>query len=355
VTGAEKNDFVAEAEEEDPESSNYRVMPEEPEAAAACLQIPSKAKLIGGKQICFLGLMSGGHECKFVEEAGSIFAIPHEEEYFDNFSSADLITVCGDLTLKSFVVSWCLAQKLEQEDKEVKDSSAAAVASLQTRVADLEKLLDAEQDRSQRLQQEKENGVKTSQAALESLRTDVERLASAKEDLSVQLRNKDAELADTKNEASRLKGVLERYQTQHIQSAEVLRSKVLELLAQCNLDALPTAFPQCTIGSFYECVSACFDLVAMNTKIFGELGAAVGVRTLAYSMCSLVPADRPSSEKTVSKSDVRRLTKDDYGWPSDAELDVSKLPVLAKNLSKNFMNTFFAERGPALPSMNLFT
>jgi hypothetical protein len=93
----------------------------------------------------------------------------------------------------------------------------------------------------------------------------------------------------------------------------------------------------------------------MNTKIFGELGAAVGVRTLAYSMCSLVPADRPSSEKTVSKSDVRRLTKDDYGWPSDAELDVSKLPVLAKNLSKNFMNTFFAERGPALPSMNLFT
>jgi hypothetical protein len=62
----------------------------------------------------------------------------------------------------------------------------------------------------------------------------------------------------------------------------------------------------------------------------------------------LVPADRPSSEKTVSKSDLRRLTKDDYGWPSDAKLDVSKLPVLAKNLAKNFMNTFFAERGSHL-------
>jgi hypothetical protein len=115
---------------------------------------------------------------------------------------------------------------------------------------------------------------------------------------------------------------------------------VLELLAQCNLDALPTAFPLCIVGSFYEWVSACFDLVAMNTKIFSELGAAIRVRTLAYSVCSLVPADRPSSEKTVSKSDLRRLTKDDYGWPSDAELDVSKLPVLAKNLAKNFMNTF---------------
>jgi hypothetical protein len=58
----------------------------------------------------------------------------------------------------------------------------------------------------------------------------------------------------------------------------------------------------------------------------------------------LIPADRPSSEKTVSKSDLRRLTKDDYGWPTDAELDVAQLPVLAKNLTKNFMNTFFAER-----------
>jgi hypothetical protein len=95
-------------------------------------------------------------------------------------------------------------------------------------------------------------------------------------------------------------------------------------------------------------VSACFDLITMNTNIFGELGAAVGVRMLAYSVCSLVSADRPSSEKTISKSDLWCLMKDDFGWPSDAELDVSKLPVLAKNLAKNFMNTFFAERGSRL-------
>jgi hypothetical protein len=92
-------------------------------------------------------------------------------------------------------------------------------------------------------------------------------------------------------------------------------------------------------------VSAYFDLVAMNTKIFGELGAAVGVRMLAYSVCSLVPADRPSSEKTISKSDLRRLTKDNFEWPADTELDVAQLPVLAKNLTKNFMNTFFTECG----------
>jgi hypothetical protein len=83
----------------------------------------------------------------------------------------------------------------------------------------------------------------------------------------------------------------------------------------------------------------------MNTKIYGELGAAVGVPTLAYSVCSLVPPDLPSSEKTISKGDLRRLTKENFEWPSDADLDVGRLPVLPKNLAKNFMNTFFARRG----------
>jgi hypothetical protein len=37
--------------------------------------------------------------------------------------------------------------------------------------------------------------------------------------------------------------------------------------------------------------------------------------------------------------------KDNFEWPTDADLDVAQLPVLAKNLAKNFMNTFFAQRG----------
>jgi hypothetical protein len=119
ATGAEKDDLAAaaeedEEEEEEPDSSNYRVTPEEPQAAATRLQVPAEAKLIGGKHIHFLGLMSGGHERKFLEEAGSSFAIPHEEEYFGNLSSADLTTACGDLSLNAFVVSWCLTRRLEQ-------------------------------------------------------------------------------------------------------------------------------------------------------------------------------------------------------------------------------------------------
>jgi chromosome segregation ATPase len=136
--------------------------------------------------------------------------------------------VCG-FGAEKFCGVACLARTLEREGKEAKESSTAATASLQKRVTELEKLLAAEQNRSQQLQ--KENESKTSHAALETLRLDVERLANAKEDLSVRLHNKDAELTDAKNEAGQLAGVLEQYRTEHIHSAEVLRSEVLELLA----------------------------------------------------------------------------------------------------------------------------
>jgi hypothetical protein len=238
-----------------------------------------------------------------------------------------------------------ISRRLEQESREAKELSVAANTSLQNRVAELEGRLATEQERTRRLLQEKEDAAKSSEATLETLRLDVEALSSAKEDLHAQLVDKEAKLAEAQKEASELSGMLEQYRADHIRSAEALHTDILELLVQCNLGAPPIPFPRCTVEAFYEWVNACFDLITMNTKIFRELGAVVGVRTLAYSVCSLVPTDRSSSEKTISKSDLRRLMKDNFEWPTDADLDVAQLPVLAKNLSRNFMNTFFAQRG----------
>jgi hypothetical protein len=90
-------------------------------------------------------LTSGRHERKFLEEAGSSFAIPHEE-YFGKLSSTELTTACGDLSLKAFVASRCLALRLEQESKEAKELTAAATSSLQNRVEELEGRLAAAQE-----------------------------------------------------------------------------------------------------------------------------------------------------------------------------------------------------------------
>jgi hypothetical protein len=89
-------------------------------------------------------------------------------------------------------------------------------ASLQNRVTELENQLAAEQKRSQQLLREKEDEAKASQAILEMLCLDMENLASAREDLGFQLRNKDTELAESKNETNRLNSVLERYRIEHI-------------------------------------------------------------------------------------------------------------------------------------------
>jgi hypothetical protein len=214
AAAAEKDDLVAAAEEneeEEPKSSSYRVTPEEPRAADVCLQVPAEAKLVGGKKIRFLGLTSGGHEHKFLEEAGASFSIPHEEDFFGRLSAAELTTACGDLSLKAFIASRCLARRLDQESKEAKEKSVAANTSLQNRVAELEGRLAAEQERTQRLQQDKEEAARSSEAALKTLRHEVEILSSAKEDLHAQLVDKEAKLVETQKETGELSGTLERY------------------------------------------------------------------------------------------------------------------------------------------------
>jgi hypothetical protein len=89
-------------------------------------------------------------------------------------------------------VSRCLARRLEQESKEAKELSVATATSLQSWVAELEGRLAAEQERNQQLLRAKEDEAKASHAALEALCLDMENLASAKEDLDAQLRDKDA-------------------------------------------------------------------------------------------------------------------------------------------------------------------
>jgi predicted nucleic acid-binding Zn-ribbon protein len=98
--------------------------------------------------------------------------------------------------LKAFVASRCLARRLEQESREAKELSAAANTSLQNRVAELEGRLAAEQERTRRLLQEKDDVAKSSEAALKTLRLDVETLSSAKEDLHAQLVDKEAKLIE---------------------------------------------------------------------------------------------------------------------------------------------------------------
>jgi predicted nucleic acid-binding Zn-ribbon protein len=77
-------------------------------------------------------------------------------------------------------------------------------------VAELEGRLAAEQERTRRLLQEKEDAAKSSEATLKTLRLDVEALSRAKEDLNAQLVDKEAMLAEAQKKVRELRGTLER-------------------------------------------------------------------------------------------------------------------------------------------------
>jgi chemotaxis receptor (MCP) glutamine deamidase CheD len=100
---------------------------------------------------------------------------------------------------------------LDQESREAKEELVAANTSLQNRVAELKGQLVSEQERTRKLQQEKEEAAKSSEAALKMLCHEVEVLGSAKEDLHAQLVDREAKLAEAQKEASELSGTLERY------------------------------------------------------------------------------------------------------------------------------------------------
>ena len=64
-------------------------------------------------------------------------------------------------------------------------------------------------------------------------------------------------------------------------------------------------------------------------------------------MCSLLKAPA-SGEASVTKSRLRTLRDPGVHWPSTEEVKPETLPALPRNIAKNFMATFFQERGREL-------
>lgn len=73
------------------ESSGYRVMCQDPSEAAKCLGFPETSRVIGGKVVGGLKFRSGGHERKFLEEAGQSFYFPLMEEELSGARTEEIL------------------------------------------------------------------------------------------------------------------------------------------------------------------------------------------------------------------------------------------------------------------------
>ena len=91
----------------------------------------------------------------------------------------------------------------------------------------------------------------------------------------------------------------------------------------------------------------CVATTDCGSQFFGELNAGVVARSFIAAVCSLLKATA-SGEASVTKSRLRTLRDPGVQWPSTEEVKPETLPALPRNIAKNFMATFFQERGREL-------
>ena len=88
-------------------------------------------------------------------------------------------------------------------------------------------------------------------------------------------------------------------------------------------------------------------MIDCGSQFFGEPNAGVAARSLIAAVCSLLEAP-VGGEATVSKTKLCTLRDPGVQWPSTDEVKPETLPALPRNIAKNFMATFFQERGREL-------
>ena len=98
------------------------------------------------------------------------------------------------------------------------------------------------------------------------------------------------------------------------------------------------------VKKYQQC---CVAMTDFGSQFFGELNAGVAARSLIAAVCSLIEASN-GGEATVSKTKLRTLRDPSVQWPSPDELKPKALAALPCNIAKNFMATFFQEKGREL-------
>ena len=129
-----------------------------------------------------------------------------------------------------------------------------------------------------------------------------------------------------------------------------LQSEVHNLLDRFGIEAPPLAGEDANsveLVELFRWLRCCVAMTDCSSQFFGELNAGVTARSLIAAVCSLLEAP-VGGKASVSKAKLRTLRDPGVQWPSAEEVKPEALPALPRNIAKNFMATFFQERGREL-------
>ena len=132
------------------DSSSFFVRNADPEAVAVVLGAKPAAVRLGGKIIKSLRFESRDRERELLAEAGGSFCFPLMEKDLISSGLTNMLESAQDLSLKAFHAARCAARQLAAEE-----SSRAAVADLEAKVAPLEEEKEALQRRLDKSSEEK--------------------------------------------------------------------------------------------------------------------------------------------------------------------------------------------------------
>jgi hypothetical protein len=82
---------------------------------------------------------------------------------------------------------------------------------------------------------------------------------------------------------------------------------------------------------------------SVHLRLLGALlgSATVASRGLSHAVYSLFKSSG-DGDPSLTKNDLRQVRDVNFSWPTEASLE--KIPVLPKNIAKNFMQTFLVLR-----------
>ena len=98
-------------------------------------------------------------------------------------------------------------------------------------------------------------------------------------------------------------------------------------------------------------IHACLVMTKTGADFKCGLSDTVAAQTLSAAVCSLLPAESSSSTGII-KAQLRLLRDLSFQWPSLDSLCPEALPVLPKNIAKNFAK-YFHEKGQVLVRLEL--
>lgn len=113
---------------------------------------------------------------------------------------------------------------------------------------------------------------------------------------------------------------------------------MLGFMAAYGLTPLGLPIEDLDVNHFFDWLRAFLVMLDTGSKFYGDLSAVVAARTLAASVCSLLPTE-DSSPQAISKTQLCSLRNHSFGWPPEEVVRPENLPALPKNIAKNFIES----------------